>query len=152
MKKIFTILLCLILCLSLCSCGKEIKITSEKDDGILVESSVVNFDLNNVHNLSAPLGYTYAEVNMVTEQVTNDDSGIYDDDNIYEPVWNNFKSETLKDCFRQENWYYLTADYEDKNGQKGQVIYVCDFRNDKLISSEVHLNDIAYTYIYSYGR
>lgn len=149
MKKIITAILCLILCLSLCACGNQGS-QSEQKENTQLESSVVEFNLDSVHGLNTPDGCLYQNVDLTTEEVLSQE-GISYEDVQYEPVWAKFKSEEMMDCLRDEGVYYITSSFENENGEAGNALYVCDFKNGKLIMAQTNINDIADAYIYVYS-
>lgn len=153
MKKIFTIILCLILCLSLCSCkeNETSKATLNEEDPIRIESSVVDFGLENIHDLRTPDAFAYQEVNLVTKEVIAEDRNTYEEVE-YVPVWSDFKSEEVVENIRQDGFNCIITNYENNKGEKGQALYICDFKNSKLLTAEVDLNDSGYMYSYYYSE
>lgn len=142
MKKIIAILLCIAMCFAFAACGQ----TSEPAGD---ENAALEYTLEDVQALTAPVSYTYETYDMETEELIDQGENA-GHESVYVPFWATLAEEALTECSPQDGMTYVMSAFTLQDGTEGTCLYVCDFENDQLVAAQVEIGTESTNYQFAY--
>ena len=141
MKKIIAVLLCIAMCFAFAACGQA--------NEPAADDQAIEYTLEDVQALTAPVSYTYETYNMETEELIDQGENV-GHESVYVPFWATVAEETLTECSVQDGMYYVMSAFILQDGTEGTCLYVCDFENDQLVAAQVEVGNESTNYQFTY--